>query len=146
MRLLIVCLLAGVSMALAAEQPADMHAANAAATEAAPPAPAMTPESEAAPTPVESATETTDAATAAEAAPAETPADPVEAARLQAEQELAEDREFTKAGYKPKVVKGKKKYCQVVENSGTRIGKQTQCYSPEQVRAMIAAKEAAEET
>ncbi len=140
MRLLMACLLAAVSTALAAEHPADMHTANTAATEAAPPAPAVAPESEAAPE--EAVTD----ATAAEPAPAETPADPVEAARLQAEQELAEDREFTKAGYKPKVVKGKKKYCQVVENSGTRIGKQTQCYSPEQVRAMIAAKEAAEET
>lgn len=142
MRLLIVCLLAGVSMALAAEQPADMHAANAAATEAAPPAPAVAPESEVAPAPAESATETTDAATAT----AETPADPVEAARLEAERELAENREFTKAGFKPKVVKGKKKYCQVIETSGTRIGKQTQCYSPEQVRAKIAAQETAEQT
>ena len=142
MRLLIVCLLAGVSMAMAAEQPADMRAANAAATEATPPSPEVAPESEAAPAPAEPATETTDAATA----PAETTDDPVEAARLEAERELAEDREFTKAGYKPKVVKGKKKYCQVVQNSGTRIGKQTQCYSPEQVRAMIAAREAAEET
>ncbi|HSD75667.1 MAG TPA: hypothetical protein VLB75_12935 [Steroidobacteraceae bacterium] len=128
MRLLILCLLAGASMSLAAEQPADPHATAAAEAEA--PAPAATEEAAVEPAPAE--------ATASESAPEEAPIDPVEAARLEAEKEKAQDREFTKAGFKPRVVNGKKKYCESIGTSGSRIGKQTQCYSPEQVRAMLA--------
>jgi hypothetical protein len=136
MRLLIVCLLAGASMSLAAEQPADPRPAQAAEAEA--PAPAA----EAVPTAGavnESASETEAAPIASE----EAAVDPVEAARLQAEKEKAEEREFTKAGFKPKTVNGKKKFCESIGTSGSRIGKQTQCYSPEQVRAILA-KESAE--
>ena len=131
MRLLILCLLAGASMSLAAEQPADPHA-TAAAAEAEAPAPAATEEAAVEPAPAE--------ATASESAPEEAPTDPVEAARLEAEKEKAQDREFTKAGFKPRVVNGKKRYCESIGTSGSRIGKQTQCYSPEQVRAMLAAE------
>jgi hypothetical protein len=131
MRLLFLCLLAGASMSLAAEQPADPHA-TAAAAEAEAPAPAATEEASVEPAPAE--------ATASESAPEEAPIDPVEAARLEAEKEKAQDREFTKAGFKPRVVNGKKKYCESIGTSGSRIGKQTQCYSPEQVRAMLAAE------
>jgi hypothetical protein len=134
MRLMILCLLAGASMTLAAEQPADTHA-TAAAAEAEAPAPAApeeatvaAPTAEAAAAPEESAVE-------------EAPVDPVEAARLEAEKEKAQDREFIKAGFKPRMVNGKKKYCESIGTSGSRIGKQTQCYSPEQVRAMLAADE-----
>lgn len=141
MRLLIVCLLAGASMSLAAEQPADPRPAQAAEAEA--PAPAAAPEAEAVPT----SAEVSESVREAEAAPIESEeaaaVDPVEAARLQAEKDKAEEREFTRAGFKPKTVNGKKKYCESIGTSGSRIGKQTQCYSPEQVRAILA-KESAE--
>jgi hypothetical protein len=135
MRLLIVCLLAGASMSLAAEQPADPRPAETAAAEA--PAPAVTPEAVTAPAPAEAVEPASDAA---ETLPAEeaAPVDPVEAARLQAEKDKAEGREFTKAGFKPKTINGKKKWCESIGTSGSRIGKQTQCYSPEQVRAILA--------
>jgi hypothetical protein len=141
MRLWIVCLLAGASMSLAAEQPADPRPAQAAEAEA--PAAAAAPEAAAVPT----SADVSEAASETEAVPAESEeaaaVDPVEAARLQAEKEKAEEREFTRAGFKPRTVSGKKKYCESIGTSGSRIGKQTQCYSPEQVRAILA-KESAE--
>ena len=145
MRLLIVCLLAGASMSLAAEQPADPRPAQAAEAEAPAaaetPAPAEVPVAETAPTP----TEVADSASADEAASTETAetAAPIEPAQLTEEEEKAQDREFARAGFKPKVTNGKKKYCESIGTSGSRIGKQTQCYSPEQVRAILA-KESAE--
>jgi hypothetical protein len=141
MRLWIVCLLAGASMSLAAEQPADPRPAQAAEAEA--PAAAAAPEAAAVPT----SADVSEAPSETEAEPAESEeaaaVDPVEAARLQAEKEKAEEREFTRAGFKPRTVSGKKKYCESIGTSGSRIGKQTQCYSPEQVRAILA-KESAE--
>ncbi len=138
MRPLIVSLLAAASMSLAAEQPADPPAAEAAAP-AETHSPAAPPESDPAAAPPEALSE-------AEAAPAEAPVDPVEAARLEAEKEKAQDREFTKAGFKPRTIKGKKKYCEVIENTGTRIGAETQCYSAEQVRAILAAQASADKS
>ena len=130
---MIVCLLAGVSVALAAESPAEPQTSDAAAAEsevAAPPAAAE----------AEVAAETAEPAIEPPSAAAEEPLDPVEAARIQAEKEKAEDREFSKAGYKPTTVKGQKKYCEVYDISGSRVSKKTQCFSAEQVRAKMAAQ------
>jgi hypothetical protein len=144
MRLLIVCLMAGASMSLAAEQPADPRPAEAATAEAPAaaeaPAPAEAAVAEAAPGPAEAAEPASDAeATATDTAAA---AAPIEPAKLTEEEEKAQDREFARAGFKPKVTAGKKKYCESIGTSGSRIGKQTQCYSPEQVRAILAKESA----
>lgn len=68
---------------------------------------------------------------------------PAEAARIQAEKEKAEDKEFAKAGFKPMQVKGKEKYCEVYHNAGSRLGKEMQCFSAEQVRAKLEAQASA---
>lgn len=142
MRVLIFGLFACASVCLAAEPPADPQAATSPGAEsaiAAPEHPAGAAEADRArePTPAKSESTTGEiSAPAAEAAPA----DPAEAAKAQAEKEKAEAREFAKAGYKATTIGGETKFCEVYNNSGSRLGRKLQCYSADQVRARMASQ------
>jgi hypothetical protein len=96
------------------------------------------------PSPAADAVQATTAAVQTETAPADrTPVEPAESARLEAEKEEVEEHEFVKAGFKPKTVKGERKYCESAASTGSRIGRATtQCYSPAQVRSILAARSA----